>query len=307
MVFMRAIRGLIGIVAVVLALSGCSALAGDDTGSGPQVVAAFYPYAYVAQRVVGNHADVSNLTAPGVEPHDLELTPRQVADLSQADLVIYEQGFQPAVDEAIDQNATGTTLDVTDVVPLQDTGAPSEPGAEGADLPGDPHLWLDPTRLEAVAREVAAQMADVDPKHAAAYRTNAAALIRDLNKLDADFKAGLAHCQRTEFVSSHAAFGYLARRYGLTMIPIAGLSPDVEPSPARIAEIQDLITSHGITTVFSEVLGSKQYAETLANDLGVTAAVLDPIEGLPDESSHDTYLSLMRKNLAALREANDCS
>ncbi len=301
---MSGARILVGIFAVVPLLSGCSALAGDDAGSGPQVVAAFYPYAYVAERVVGDHADVANLTAPGVEPHDLELTPRQVADLSQADLVIYEQGFQPAVDEAIDQNATGTTLDVTDVVHLEDTGAPSEPDS---DLPGDPHLWQDPTRLAAVARDVADTMADIDPQHAKAYDTQAAALIHDLNKLDADFKAGLANCERTEFVTSHAAFGYLAQRYGLTMISIAGLSPDVEPSPARIAEIQDLITAHGITTVFSEVLGSKEYAETLADDLGVQAAVLDPIEGLPDEDSDETYLSLMRKNLATLREANDCS
>jgi zinc transport system substrate-binding protein len=290
-------------VAVLPVLAGCDALA-SDADDGPQVVASFYPLAYVAQRVVGDHATVTNLTAPGLEPHDLELSPRQVADLSVADLVVFEKGFQPSVDEAVDQNAEGTTLNVADVVPLEDTGAPTE---DGSDLAGDPHVWLDPTLLEPVADKVATDMARIDPRHASAYRRNAAALDADLRQLDSAYRRGLRHCARSEFVTSHAAFGYLARRYGLTMIAIAGLSPDVEPSPQHIAQIQDLITSHGITTVFSEVLGSKKYADTLAHDVGVKAAVLDPIEGLPSEDSHEDYLSLMRANLTALEEANGCS
>ena len=299
-------RGTAVTVAVGLAgllSSSCASLTGDDSGK-PEVVAAFYPYAYVAQRVAGSHADVTNLTSPGIEPHDLELTPRQVADLSTADLVVYEHGFQPAVDEAVDQNAEGDTLDVTDAVPLEDTGAPTE---DGSDLSGDPHLWQDPTLLAKVAASVADHLAEVDPAHASVYRRNADKLTQDLADLDHDFKQGLATCDRREFVTSHAAFGYLAKRYDLTMIPIAGLSPDVEPSPQHLSEIQDLIESDGITTVFSETLGSKKYAETLADDLGVTAAVLDPIEGLADDSSGADYLSLMRDNLAALQKANGCS
>lgn len=304
MIFMSTTLRLALVAALTLpAASGCASLTGS-TGGKPTVVAAFYPYAFVAQRVVGDHATVTNLTSPGIEPHDLELTPRQVADLSVADLVVHEQGFQPSVDEAIDQNAQGTTLDVTDVVHLEDTGAPVE---DGQGLAGDPHLWQDPTLLAKVADTVAADMADVDPDHASAYARNAEALKADLTHLDSDFKQGLSRCDRREFVTSHAAFGYLAQRYDLQMISIAGLSPDVEPSPQRIAQIQDLIDSDGITTVFSEVLGSKQYAETLASDLGIKAAVLDPIEGLPEAGSDADYLSLMRDNLTALEKANGCS
>jgi zinc transport system substrate-binding protein len=309
MIFMKrrisalGLAGVLPVLTMLPILSGCSALTADDDGK-PQVVAAFYPFAYVAQRVVGNHATVTNLTSPGLEPHDLELTPQQVADLSVADLVVYEKGFQPSVDQAVDQNAEGETLDVTDVVPLEDTGAPNE---DGADLAGDPHVWQDPVLLESVAGKVADDMADADPAHAKQYRANADALKADLDRLDHDFTQGLSECRRREFVTSHAAFGYLAKRYDLTMIPIAGLSPDVEPSPQHIAQIQDLIRSDGITTVFSETLGSKQYADTLSHDLGVKSAVLDPIEGLTRTDSRDDYLSLMRKNLAALEEANDCS
>jgi zinc transport system substrate-binding protein len=297
----------------LLLLSGCSALGGgDDDGSRPQVVAAFYPYAYVAERVAGDHATVTNLTAPGVEPHDLELTPGQVVDISAADLLVYEAGFQPAVDEAVDQSAEGTTLNVTDVVPLQDTGVPPEEegheeGEEETHLEGDPHLWQDPTLLMPIAEQVRDALVELDPDNAAAYKANAKTLIADLTKLDTDFTTGLTDCRRTEFVTSHAAFGYLANRYDLTMVPIAGLSPDIEPSPEQVAEVQDYIADAGITTVFSETLGSKEYADTLANDLGVQTAVLDPIEGLADEDSDDDYISLMRQNLAALQKANDCT
>ncbi len=300
---MKCVIGAAAAATLLPFLSGCGALT-DSGKSGIEVEAAFYPYAYVAQRVVGNHATVTNLTTPGLEPHDLELTPRQVADLSVADLVIFEKGFQPSVDQAVEQNASGATLDVTSVVPLENTGAPNE---AGTDLTGDPHIWLDPTLLQQVTDEVAAEMVQVDPQHAGDYRRNAKALDADLQRLDADFKQGLSQCTRSAFVTSHAAFGYLAQRYDLTMIPIAGLSPDVEPSPQHIAQIQDLITSDGITTVFSEVLGSKKYADTLAGDLGITAAVLDPIEGLSSSDPNATYLSLMRRNLAALEKANGCS
>lgn len=272
-------------------LTGCSALGSSDSAK-PQVVAAFYPLAYVAARVAGEHVEITNLTSAGIEPHDLELTPQQVADISEADVVFYEGGFQPAVDAAIEQSAGGTVLDVTDVVPLLD---------------GDPHLWLDPTLLIPIAEKFAKDITAADPDHTRDYRHNTDALVADLKSLDREFTDGLASCQRTEFVTSHAAFGYLAQRYGLTMVPIAGLSPDLEPSPEHLAEIQDYIEGDGITTVFSEMLGSKKYADTLAHDLGVESAVLDPIEGLADTGSGDDYLSLMRANLAALQEANGCT
>lgn len=299
---------------VALVLTGCTAHTGTSRDRKPQVVAAFYPYAYVVQRVGGNSVDVIDLTPPGLEPHDLELTPQQVAQLSEADLVVYESGFQPSIDSALEQDPPAKSLDVTDVVPLQPltdfsgiasrASTPTSTATTGS--ANDPHLWLDPTNLIPIARRVAAALADADPTHAGSYTVNAAKLITDLHHLDADFRSGLAHCQRKEFVPSHAAFGYLAARYGLTMVPIAGLSPDVEPSPQHLADLQQTITSEGITTVFSERLDTSAYADALAHDLDLTAAVLDPVEGLTSADSTDEYLSLMRANLAALRKANGC-
>ncbi|MGI8888981.1 MAG: metal ABC transporter substrate-binding protein [Nocardioidaceae bacterium] len=289
--------------------SGCSAIGSSDDGR-PDVVAAFYPFAYVAQRVAGEHADVTNLTSPGLEPHDLELTPQQIAELSDADVVIFEAGFQASVDDAVEQNPPAEVLEVIELLERKDAhtehGKDHDASAKSV-LADDPHLWQNPTLLIPIAEQLAEHMAAADPDHAADYRAGADDLIDDLNHLDDEFKQGLASCERRQIVTSHAAFGYLAERYDLIMTPIAGLTPDIEPSPENLAKIQDLIESEGITTVFSETLGSKDYAETLATDLGVTAAVLDPIEGLEDQDSDENYLSLMRQNLVALHEANDCS
>ncbi|CUR54268.1 ABC-type metal ion transport system, surface component [metagenome] len=282
------------------AVSGCSAQADDGDRT---IAAAFYPLAYVAQRVAGDLADVENLTKPGGEPHDLELNFKEVAEVSRADLVIHEVGFQPAVDEAVDQNATGTVLDVSTVADLQPFGHDGHDHADESGL--DPHFWQDPLRLAAVGDAVAEDLAQVDPDHADDYRANAADLRTDLEELDTAYADGLSGCARSTIVVSHDAFGYLAK-YGLELEPIAGLSPGAEPTAADLARLQSLITADGITTVFSETLASPKMSETLADDLGISTAVLDPIEGLSDATSGEDYLSIMRSNLRALQKANAC-
>jgi zinc transport system substrate-binding protein len=285
------------------ALTGCAALTGNDTGgagNGVTVAAAFYPLEYVAARVAGTHAEVTDLTAPGGEPHDLELTIKETAEVAESDLVVYESGFQPAVDDAVEQNAQGDVLDasaVVDLVPFSDHGVDSsEP---------DPHFWQDPRRMSRLTGAVAERLTAIDPAHADAYAANAAALVRDLRQLDRQYAEGLGHCRRDTVVASHDAFGYLDR-YGLRIEPILGLSPDSEATPADLSRLQDLIRSEGITTVFSETLVSRKTAESLAADTGLRTRVLDPIEGLSDATADQDYLSLMRSNLAALEEANGC-
>lgn len=286
-------RGLVlaaalAVVAPLLAACG----GGSDGDARTRVVTSFYPLQYVAQRVAGDHADVVNLTQPGREPHDLELDFRRTAALADADVVLYEKGFQPAVDEAVDQSSLEHVVDAS----------------RAAHLSGDdPHFWLDPTRLGQVARAFEKQLADADPRHAAAYARNLKSLQDDLAQLDRAFTTGLAECKIDTIVVSHDAFGYLGRRYHLDVVAINGLSPDAEPSPAHLRALQDLIRKDHITTVFSEQLASPKFADSLAGDLGITSAVLDPIEGLGDATAHQDYLSLMRANLAALRKANSCS
>jgi zinc transport system substrate-binding protein len=283
-----------------------------------KIVVAFYPLQFVAQRVAGDHAAVSDLTQPGAEPHDVELTPRQVASLTTASLVIYEKGFQPAVDEAVRQSENPEVIDTTTTVPLRpltlsgdDLGHGEGTGDDHApsdDHPGlDPHVWLDPTAVSRIAHAVESRLVIIDPAHAADYARNSRMLEEDLRKLDRSFRNGLRHCVRTEFITTHAAFGYLAERYHLTQIGISGLSPDAEPSPARIAEVQRVAREYQLTTIFSETLVSPALAEAIAGDLGLRTDVLDPLEGVTDQSRGTDYISIMESNLTALRKAGGCS
>jgi zinc transport system substrate-binding protein len=292
MILMRMLTALV----LLVALTGCGALADDDTGR-VRVATGFYPLAYVAERVGGDLVEVDNLTQPGAEPHDLELTVQETVAITQADLVVYEKGFQPAVDTGVEQGTEGVALDAAEVVDL----APV-PGRAGET---DPHFWHDPLRLARLADAVAAELGGADPGHRTTYRANARDLAADLEALDRDFATGLARCERHTIVTSHDAFGYLGR-YDLEVEPITGLAPDAEPTPADLARLQELIRKQGITTVFSERLVSPKMADTLAADLGIRSAVLDPIEGLSDASAGEDYLSLMRENLTALERANGC-
>jgi zinc transport system substrate-binding protein len=301
-------------IASALLLLGCgSDLDGPAGGAGsaPRVVAAFYPFVFVAGRVGGGDVVVESLTKPGAEPHDLELTPQQAATVSSADLLVYLRGFQPAVDAAVDQDGPRAALEVGTV----DAGTPAAqprrrhpPNGPAADTPdgdGDPHVWLDPVRLAAVTTRVGEQLAARDPQHADGYRARAATLAGELAALDREYSAGLRVCDRRVIVTSHAAFGHLAARYDLDQVAISGLSPEAEPSPARVAQVQRIVREEGVTTVFFETLVSPKVAETIAAEAGARTAVLDPIEGVAAGSNAD-YLSLMRANLAALRSALSC-
>jgi zinc transport system substrate-binding protein len=291
-------RRVLMLASLVLVTSSCAAFSNDGSSNGGvQVVAAFYPLAYATERIGGAHVDVTNLTQPGKEPHDLELTIKETAEVADADLVVHESGFQPPVDAAIDANATGDVLDAADVVDLQPL----------ADEPSeiDPHFWQDPARMADLGDALADKLAGIDPANKDDYLARAAAFRDDMTQLDQSYADGLASCDRNTIVVSHDAFGYLAK-FGLHIEGIAGLSPDAEPTPADLARLQDLIRADGITTVFSERLVSPRLTETLANDLGIRTEVLDPIEGLSDQTSTEDYRSLMQENLTALEQANGC-
>lgn len=289
------------------ALTGCSALGnGNDDGDSTLIAAAFYPLEYVAERVAGDHYDVVNLTEPGVEPHDLALDVAQTATVTRAALVVFEHGFQPAVDATVEQNARGEVVDAAEIVELHARGEEDhhegEEGHDHGDGDVDPHFWQDPLLMADLGDGLAERLAELDPDHADDYRLNAHILRTDFEALDAEYAEALASCERDLVVVNHDAFGYLAK-YGLHLEPIVGVSPDAEPTADGLARLHQLIEDEGITTVFSETLVSAKTAETLASDLGIEAAVLDPLEGL---SGRGDYLSVMRTNLTALARANDC-
>ena len=289
--------------ASAVALGACTA---DPTTGNTDldVAAAVYPLAYVAEQVAGSHGEVLLLTAPGVEPHDLELSPAVVKRLRDMDVVFYLERFQPAIEDAVD--STGAwAIGVEQMVEIHDHSDSDHDGhPDVAENEHDSHFWLDPLLLADFGFAVANEYGRLDITHADGYLRRARDLEEDLLALDAEFTAGLADCERTTILVSHEAFGFLATRYGLTQVGLAGLSPDAEPSPARIRQIRSIAAQTGATTVFSETLVDPSVAQALASDAGLEVAVLDPIEGLFDDD--DDYLIVMRRNLAALEEALGC-
>lgn len=337
-------RGLVAALPLTLLLASCGSAGTDGEGTGAgaagdgaqvEVVASFYPLEYLVTRVAGDHAEVTSLTRPGVDPHDVELTPREVGSLGSADLVVFSSGMQPAVDQAVETQAADHAFDVDGAANLlalgesdEDHDAHAAEGAhaddeghtnaddhaddEHADDDGhdhggeDPHFWLDPERYADVAEAVAERLAGVAPEHAADFEANAAALVADLEELDAELATGLAECETRELVTTHEAFGYLAQRYDLHQTGITGISPESEPSAARLAEITTQVRDEGITTIYAEPLLSSSIAETVAQETGARVLTLDPADGLTDASAGD-YLDIMRANLQALRDGLGCS
>jgi zinc transport system substrate-binding protein len=264
----------------LVSLAGC----GGSEDDRPTVVAGFYPLAWAAERV-SQTADVEieilNLTPAGAEPHDLELSPRDVEAVGDAKAVLYVGGgFQPALEDAV-ADRDGPSLDVS----LTEES--------------DPHVWLDPVRFAQIVSDVA---------RAVGLGSSAGTSFVDLNALDEEYRRGLRDCERRELVTTHAAFGHLAERYGLEQLALTGSSPEAEPSPLELESLVDRVRATGATTVFAEPLVSDRIAKTVAREVGAEVATLDPIEGLSEErlEAGEDYVSVMRDNLVALREALGC-
>jgi len=332
------------------------------------------------EQVGGALVSVHDLTRPGAEPHDLELSPREAGRLQDADLVVYLGGFQTAVDDGV-REVGDRALDVADAAELvaateadhdhgeeghdedeahdeadhdheaegaqaedghdegdahegdadhqdedaaheadhdhegedaahEDEGDGHDHGEEGHDHDHggiDPHFWLDPERLGHVAETVRDRLIALDPDHADDYRANTEALLGKLGGLVERYETGLAECRSRELVTTHAAFGYLAKRFDLHQHAITGLSPTEDPSGEQLASAAGFVREHDVTTIWFETLISPRIAEVVADETGAATAVLDPIEGLTDESPGRDYLSIMEANLEALRTGLDCT
>ena len=309
-----------------LTLAGCSSADGAEStaagAGGISVVASFYPLEWLSQQVAGDLATVSSLTPPGVEPHDHELTPRDVAGIAEADVVVYLDTLQPSVDAAVEAQGGDRAFDAGGAADLdlvyvagEDHEHAEEEGEEHAEdehaeeegAVTDPHFWHDPMRMAAVGDALAERLGRADAAHAGTYTANAAALRTQLETLDAEFRTELATCASRDVVTSHSAFGYLADAFDLHQVGISGLAPDEEPAPSALTDATGFVREHGVSTIYFETLVSPAVAETVARETGAQTRQLDPIEGLTDVSQGADYLELMRANLASLRAGQQCS
>ncbi|MFF9772376.1 metal ABC transporter substrate-binding protein [Streptomyces sp. NPDC013978] len=301
--------------AAALGLTTLTACGGDTAAAGNtdkfDVVASFYPMAFLAEQIGGKHVNVTSLTQPGQEPHDLEISAKQTAALQESDAVLYLKGLQPSVDEAVAQSGPKTKIDAATLTSLEEHGnevgghAAEHDDEHGHEEEGgkDPHVWLDPVKYAEVAKGVGAAFEKADPDHADTYKTNTEALVEKLGALNDQFTNGLKNTDTKVFITTHAAFGYLAERYGLTEEAISGLDPESEPSAARVKDLEKMAKADGVTTVFYETLVSDKTAKTIAADANLKTDVLDPIEGITDKSRGKDYFAVQEANLKALQAA----
>ncbi|MGD9695676.1 MAG: metal ABC transporter substrate-binding protein [Thermoleophilia bacterium] len=312
------------LVVAVLAATGCggtddegaASTAGTGAAASPlRVTAAFYPLEEAARQVGGDRVRVTDLTPPGAEPHDLEPTPEAVAALEDADVVLYlGDGFQPSVEKAVANLGDGhRAVDLLAGLRLRkpDSEVPGVRGESESEVladDSDPHVWVDPRNFETIVRRVRDALVAADPAGRAAYDAGAARYLRTLGELDASFASGLRACRGRALVTSHAAFGYLADRYGLVQAPIAGIDPEQEPDPRSLAATAAFAKAHGVTTVFFESLVPKDLARTVADEIGARTDALDPVEGIPQDrlDRGASYVSIQRDNLRRLERGLGC-
>ena len=287
--------------ALCLALVGL-AVAGCESGpvqSKPQVVATVYPLWEFSRQVAGARADAVALVPPGVEPHDWEPSPRDVSLAQRATVFVHSGTGLDAWSQKLlaDGTSQRVVVNVSHGLPLIQT--------EGVT---DPHIWLDPVLARAQVRAIETGLAKADPPGREIYAANARAYAARLDGLDEAFRMGLQDCVRRDMVTAHAAFGYLARRYRLTELPLMGLSPEAEPNPADMAALVKRARELKVTHIFYEPLVSPRVAETLGREIGARILPLNPVEGLTgqDSESGQGYIESMMANLANLRTALDC-
>lgn len=308
-----------------LVTTGCGDKTEQDAtdnkeGKKLKIVTTFYPMHEFSSKVAGDLADVTVLVPAGTEPHDWEPTPKDVAQIAEADVFIYNgAGFEGWVDDVLKSvnNSKLKIVEATAGIELMEGEEDEHHDEHGKeeekkDEHGkeeehvlDPHVWIDPVLVQQEVQNIANALSEVDAAHAADFKKNADAYIAVLKDLDATFKNELAGTKNKEFVTAHTAFAYLAKRYGLTQVPIAGISPEQEPSAAEMKEIIEFAKEHQVKTIFFETLASPKVAEAVAKEIGAETAVLNPLEGLTEEEKKKglDYIGVMKENVYALKKA----
>lgn len=309
----------LGLAVIIVLFIGAYALTVPEKAVAPQaekvsVTASFYPLAEFARQVGGAHVDVQALIPAGVEPHDFEPAPRQIATVYESDLFLVNGGgvdawavrLIPSVAEKGVKTLEMDTL-VTDLLSPTEIEEEEEEEGHEAEL-FDEHFWLSPTLAKRQVEAIRDALAEIDPVHAEEYGKNAFAFTAELEALDQEYRADLTSCDIRVAVTSHAAFAYLARDYDFEQLPITGLSPDEEPSAGALAKVAGLAKERGVKYVFFEILVSPELAQTVAREIGAQTLVFNPLEGLTEEelARGETYLTVMRANLEHLRTAMLC-
>jgi len=280
------------------------------------VVASVFPLYEFAREVAGSAADVRILLPAGVDPHSWEPRPSDIANLSRADIFLYTSSrMEPWADTIANALREQDVLIVTvsDRLGLFKTGGGQGPGktfsSSTHDSGADPHFWLDLSLSVRAVELIGDIFTNSDPANGTRYRSNAGHYTRMIRELDTAYLEGLKDCSSRRLITGgHAAFGHLARRYGLEQISVYGVTADTEPSPRHLARIVKVVRENNVRAVFSEELMNPKMAEVLSQETGARVLVLNAAGNLTATRWREgaTFLGIMKGNLETLREGLNC-
>ncbi len=286
-------------IAVALVCAACGGAPAQQQ-DGVLAVSTVFPLAWIAQQVAPDAQHVF-LGQGGQEPHDLELSPGDRQAVETADVLLYlgDIGFQPQVEQAAAEAASGEVVAVSEAV--------GEGALHAREDTVDPHVWFDAGLMARVAARTGEAFAAADPGGAAAYEANATALAADLELLDRELAAVLSGCRFSEAIVSHEAYGYLLEPHGLAQRGIAGTNPEAGASPAQLAELTEHIRTTGVTAVIAEPVEGRTDAEALAQEAGVRLLEINPLEIVSDQEFEVGYIELLRQQASTFAQALECT
>ncbi|HGF8000529.1 TPA: metal ABC transporter substrate-binding protein [Enterococcus faecium] len=276
------------------------------------IVTTFYPMYDFTKEIVGDEGNVKLLIPAGTEPHDFEPSAKERAEISDADVFVYNSSdmefFVDSLKDSVDSKQTLMIEAAKGIDRLESQEADEHEESEeghGHSHEYDPHVWLDPVLAIKEVRTIAEELCEKYPDKKETFTKNADAYIKKLEALDQKYSDELKDATNRTFVTQHAAFAYLANQYDLKQVAISGVSPDQEPTPSRLAELKEFVKKNNIKVIYFEENASSKVAETLSNETGVKLEVLNPLESLTNEQikAGENYISVMEKNLKALKES----
>lgn len=297
------------LIGVIVLLSACNQTDEDSMTDTENitVMATFYTVYEFTKQIAQDKVEVQLLIPAQVTPHDWEPAPKDIKAIQSSDLFVYSsEHFETwirSIEKSL-QNRDTKVVHASEGISLLE-GNGTEGHDDGHDHAFDPHVWLSPVLAQKQVENIAKALIEIDPDHAQFYAENRDRYLQQLQQLDEEFRETLQDIKKKEFITQHASFGYLANEYGLKEIPIAGLSPSLEPSAAQLAQLKKIANEHDVNTIYFEDLSNPKTAQTLANEIGAEVKVLSTLEGLTKQQEEKglTYIDIMRLNLQALEKS----
>ena len=306
------------LLATSFALAGCTGSKTANTtdkkdGDKIKVYASFYPMYDFAKKIGGDKVEVTNLVPAGTEPHDWEPSAKDLAKISESDILVYSGAGMESWIDKVDQVIKVEASNGIDLIKSEhhhDEEDAKEEDHEDAHEEHDhgeydPHVWLAPQNAKIQMKNIKDALVKADPTNKDYYEKNFEVYSQKIDDLDVKFSTSLKDTKSKNIVVSHEAFAYLCKAYGINQVGIEGLSPDSEPDAARMAEVTKFAKENKIKYIFFEELVSPKVSEAIAKEVGAKTAVLNPLEGLSDDQlkAGEDYFSVMESNLKVLLEA----